>query len=118
MTALAQAGREFWRGVLATGGFTAVPRWTANPEPGVAEYEVPVDAELVSALLRLAGDLGVRLESVLLAGHAKVLAALSGEAEVVTGYLAGGQAFPCRLTTEPASWRGGGVYAAPGGAGP
>ena len=36
-----------------------------------------------------------------------VLAALSGEREVVTGYVAeeGGRPLPCRLTTEPATWR-------------
>ncbi|HEU0127956.1 MAG TPA: amino acid adenylation domain-containing protein, partial [Pseudonocardiaceae bacterium] len=50
------------------------------------------------------------LSSVLLAAHAKVLAALSGEREVVTGYVAvtGGQpgkTLPCRLRTESGSWR-------------
>ena len=43
----------------------------------------------------------------LLAAHAKVLAALSGEREVVTGYVAvaGSPPLPCRLTTEPEPWR-------------
>ena len=43
----------------------------------------------------------------LLAAHAKVLAALSGEPEVVTGYLAapGGLPLPCRLATGSGSWR-------------
>ena len=52
-------------------------------------------------------ELAVPLSSVLLAAHAKVLAALSGEREVVTGYVAGtgGRPLPCRLTTEPGSWR-------------
>ncbi len=50
---------------------------------------------------------GQPLSSVLLAAHAKVLAALSGEREVATGYVGrqGGQPLPCRLTTEPDSWR-------------
>ena len=42
----------------------------------------------MAALRRLADELAVPLSSVLLAAHAKVLAALSGEREVVTGYVA------------------------------
>ena len=47
------------------------------------------------------------LDSVVLAAHAKVLAALSGEQDVMTGYVTGpgGRPLPCRLTTEPGSWR-------------
>ena len=32
---------EFWRDVLLAGGFTAIPRWTRDPVPGVAEHEAP-----------------------------------------------------------------------------
>ncbi|MGI5400695.1 non-ribosomal peptide synthetase [Streptomyces sp. CA-135486] len=101
------ADREFWRGVLVAGGFTAIPRWTLNPVMGVAEHEATIPDDVVGALCRLAQDLSVPLDSVLLAAHAKVLAALSGEPEVATGYVAvaGGQPLPCRLTTEPDSWR-------------
>ena len=62
---------------------------------------------LESALLRLADELDVSLSSIFLAAHAKTLAALSGELEVTTGYLATkvGRALPCRITTEPKSWR-------------
>ena len=103
----AEAGREFWRGVLVAGGFTAIPRWTLEPATGVAEHEATVRDDLAAALRRLADELAVPLSSVLLAAHAKVLAALSGEREVVTGYVAveGGRPLPCRLTTEPGSWR-------------
>ena len=43
----------------------------------------------------------------LLAAHAKVLAALSGEQEVATGYVAerGAEPLLCRLSTESDSWR-------------
>ncbi|HWM14307.1 MAG TPA: amino acid adenylation domain-containing protein, partial [Gaiellaceae bacterium] len=49
----------------------------------------------------------VLLETALLAAHARVLAALSGETVVTTGYVgaAGGRPVPCRLTTESDSWR-------------
>ena len=107
MLALAEVGREFWRGVLVAGGFTAIPRWTLDPVPGVVEHEAPIPDDHVAALGRLADELAVPLHSVLLGAHAKVLAALSGEPEVVTGYVAGtdGQPLPCRLTMEPDSWR-------------
>src|SRR3989449_7483908 len=63
--------------------------------------------ELVAKLRRLAGELSVPLSSVLLTAHAKVLGALSGEREVSTGYAAveGRLPLPCRMTTEPPSWR-------------
>jgi hypothetical protein len=100
-------GRGFWRGVLAQGGFTAVPRWALHPVPGAAEYEITIADGLVAGLRRLADELAVPLSSVLLAAHAKVLAALSGDREVVTGYVAGpgGQVLPCGLSTDPGSWR-------------
>lgn len=100
----ASTSSEFWHGVLAAGsGFTPLPRWTRVPVAGVAEYETPVPA----GLPRRADDLDMPLNCVLLAAHAKVLAALSGEQEVATGYVAaaGGRPLPCRLTTEPGSWR-------------
>ncbi|MGY1496544.1 non-ribosomal peptide synthetase [Streptomyces sp. QTS52] len=85
-----------------------VPRWTPGPVPGkdpqdrrhsvYAEYEVPLEA----GLLRSAS-----FGSALLAAHAKVLAALSGEREVTTGYVAvkGGRPVPRRMLVGPGSWR-------------
>src|SRR5213594_1531377 len=103
----AERGREFWRGVLLAGGFTAVPRWTLDPVPGIAEHEAKICNEVVTALRRLADELAVPLSSVLLTAHAKVLGALSGEREVSTGYAAmqGRSPLLCRMTTEPHSWR-------------
>jgi len=105
--AFVDSDREFWRGVLTSGGFTAIPRWTMAPIPGIAAHETPVPRDLLPALRQRAAELGVPLSSVLLAAHAKVLTALSGEAEVVTGYLAAprGLPLPCRLVTAPGSWR-------------
>ncbi|MFE4263684.1 amino acid adenylation domain-containing protein [Streptomyces sp. NPDC056883] len=104
----ASTSREFWHGVLAAGsGFAPLPRWNPAPVAGVAEYETQVSAGRATALRRLADDLGVSLNCVLLTAHAKVLAALSGEQEISTGYVAtaGGRPLPCRLTTGPGSWR-------------
>ncbi|MEU3979409.1 amino acid adenylation domain-containing protein [Streptomyces sp. NPDC026672] len=102
-----EADREFWGRVLATGGFTAVPRWTEEPVPGVAEYEAAVPDDVLRAVRALARELGLPLSAALLAAHAKVLAALSGEQDVVTGYEAGGKGdpLPCPLTVAPGTWR-------------
>ena len=93
METTANAGREHWRRVLVAGGSTVIPRWTPDPVPGVGEYTVPLQGPAVPA-------------GALLAAHAVVLAALSGERDVVTGYVAaGGRVLPCRLGTEPGPWR-------------
>ncbi|MER5486234.1 amino acid adenylation domain-containing protein [Streptomyces sp. NPDC002812] len=105
----ASTSREFWHDVLAAGsGFTPLPRWTRVPVAGVAEYEVPVPDVQATALRRLADDLAVPLGCVLLTAHAKVLAVLSGEQEVTTGYVAaaGGRPLPCRLRTGPLTGSG------------
>jgi len=87
-------------------GFTVVPRWTLKPVPGVGEYQVRIPDELTAASRRLANDLAVPLRSVLLAAHAKVLGALSGEREVCAGCaMAAGPPSPCRLSIDPDSWR-------------
>src|SRR5882724_7008796 len=102
----AERGREFWRGVLLAGGFAALPRWTLDPVARVGEHVARIPDELVAALHRLANELAVPLSSVLLAAHAKVLGALSGEREVCTGYTkAIGPPLPLRMTLEPRSWR-------------
>lgn len=87
---------------------TTIPRWISDPVPGAdpqngphsvyAEYEVPLDA----TLLRSAS-----FESALLAAHAKVLAALSGEREVTTGYVAvkGQPPVARRMLVGPGSWQ-------------
>ncbi|NEA68395.1 amino acid adenylation domain-containing protein [Streptomyces sp. SID12488] len=85
-----------------------IPRWIPGPVPGkdpqdrrhsvYAEYEVPLDASLFRS---------ASFESALLAAHAKVLSALSGEREVTTGYVAvkGGRPVPRRMLVGPGSWR-------------
>ncbi|MFI1165463.1 amino acid adenylation domain-containing protein [Streptomyces sp. NPDC020801] len=107
MGALVAADRDFWGDVLAAGGFTAVPRWACEPVPGTAEHELAVPSVTVRAVRETAAELGVPVSAVLLAAHAKVLAALSAEQDVVTGYAArtDGGPLPCRLSVVPQSWR-------------
>jgi hypothetical protein len=107
MDPLTQPGRDFWHGVLAAGGSTTLPRWTLDPVPGVADHETPIHRKTLVAARRMAYDLGVPLRSLVLAAHTRVLAALSGERDVVVGYLADAavRPLPCLLSSEPASWR-------------
>lgn len=102
-----EADRDYWSRVLTAGGATTVPRWVPEPVPGVLEQETAVPEEVSAAVRALVRRSGLPLSAVLLAAHAKVLAALSGEPEVVTGYTAGvrGEPLPCRLTVPPGSWR-------------
>src|SRR5215470_9459 len=101
-----ERSREFWRSVLREGGFTEIPRWTLDPVAGFGEHEARIPDELVTALRRLANEFAVPFSSVLLAAHAKVLGALSGESEVCTGYASErGSALPLRLTLGRPSWR-------------
>ena len=82
----ADTSRDYWHGVLLSGGLTMIPRWTLDPVPGVAVHDTTLPDDLVASLDRIASDLAVPIGSVVLAAHAKVLASLSGELEVTTGY--------------------------------
>ena len=107
MEVQAEADRDFWRGVLVAGGFTANPAVDPRSRARRRRAHAAIPDDLIAALRRLADELAVPLSSVLLAAHAKVLAALSGEREVATGYVGrpGRPAVALRLTTEPDSWR-------------
>ncbi|GHB50990.1 amino acid adenylation protein [Streptomyces viridiviolaceus] len=107
MGARVEADREFWSRVLTAGGFTTVPRWVREPAPGTAGHEASVPEAVADAVDVLARKLQVPVGTLLLAAHAKVLAALSGEQEVVTGYVpeARGEPLPCRLAVAPGTWR-------------
>src|SRR2546425_4629872 len=92
MVTTAARGREFWRGVLLAGGFTAVPRWTLDPVSGIAEHEAKICNEVVAALRRLADELAVPPSSVLATPPAKVLGAPSGRGGAPTRYFFQGPA--------------------------
>ena len=96
-----------WRAVLASGA-TAVPRWSNGPRTAgedAVTTAVAVPAELATALAARAGELGVDTDALLLAAHARVLAALTAEPEVLAGITLTGRTLPCRLDTDVASWR-------------
>jgi amino acid adenylation domain-containing protein len=97
----------FWSEVLLAGGTTTCPRWTRRPGVGTGQHEVALSSELEAAVGRLATTSGTTVETLVLAAHAKVLGVLTGEREVVTGFVPapGRAALPCRLTTEAGSWQ-------------
>jgi non-ribosomal peptide synthetase-like protein len=88
-------------------GFGRIPRWTLTPMNGVGEHRQAVPGEVRAAVRRLADDLAVPLSTVVHGAHARVVAALTGETEVTTGYVAadGAAPQPCRIQTEAESWR-------------
>ncbi|MFE7763803.1 amino acid adenylation domain-containing protein [Streptomyces sp. NPDC057438] len=92
-----EAARAYWHEVLTAAGRTVVPRWSTDPEKGTGVLEVALPYGLLTATDGTAA---------LLAAHAKVLSALSGESEVTTGRLEDGRLLPCRITVEPGdTWR-------------
>ncbi|MGW7426777.1 non-ribosomal peptide synthetase [Streptomyces sp. NPDC054813] len=101
-----ESDREFWSRTLTAGGATAVPRWAPQPVHGTAEHEIPVPDDTTGAVRALAGQRGLPAGVLMLAAHLKVLAVLSGESEVVTGYAtgAGGEPLPCRVSVPAGSW--------------
>ncbi|MGW7528466.1 non-ribosomal peptide synthetase [Streptomyces sp. NPDC054783] len=102
-----EADQEFWSRVLTAGSGTTVPRWVREPVPGTAEHEMAVPDEVTEAARELVRHLGVPVSALMLAAHLKVLAVLSGEPDVVTGYTTGvrGEPLPCRAAVPPGSWQ-------------
>ncbi|MGY0057916.1 non-ribosomal peptide synthetase [Streptomyces sp. LZ34] len=106
-------GTPIYAGPRSESGIvSAIPRWRTEPWhadiPTTTEHERRIPADLVTGVSGHAQRLGVPMASALLAAHAKVLASLCGEQEVLTGYVApdsGGGLRPCRLTVEDGAWR-------------
>ncbi|MFB7930791.1 amino acid adenylation domain-containing protein [Streptomyces sp. NPDC056039] len=88
----------------AGGGFTAVPRWAKDPVPGSGEQVSRVPGEVTAALRARARELGVPFAAILLAAHAKVLALLSGDPEVRSGYLSSAGTEIFEVTVGPGTW--------------
>ncbi|MFL6140042.1 MAG: amino acid adenylation domain-containing protein, partial [Frankiaceae bacterium] len=81
--------RGFWTRVLEGTTSTEVPRRPGARETAdfsVAMHDVDLPAGLTERVVALADALSVPVKDVLLAAHVKVLATVSGEREVLTGY--------------------------------
>ncbi|MEU7818104.1 amino acid adenylation domain-containing protein [Pseudonocardia sp. NPDC049154] len=85
------AARVWWTAALTAGGHTTIPRWTLEPRPGVALVEVPLPGPVT--------------EAALVAAHAAVLAAVSGEPDTVAGLMTPAGPLPLRLPVVPGPWR-------------
>jgi amino acid adenylation domain-containing protein len=108
--AVAPTAREFWKGILAAGAAAPIARWVSAPATASsATCRRLLPSTVVSSLSETAGDLQVSMSALLIAAHAKVLRALTGEREVVTGLVPGAsrmrRPLPCRLDAEDGSWR-------------
>lgn len=80
--------KQFWQDVLAPGTGEPLPRWDAPAEQGegVLMHPAPLPHGLSEQLLKLASALSVPVKNVLMAAHIKVIAALAGQDEILTGY--------------------------------
>ncbi|MFD5653613.1 amino acid adenylation domain-containing protein [Streptomyces sp. NPDC127039] len=88
---------------------TAVPRWRAPHAggPGVGTHRSEIPRDLLDDLERTARALGTGLPVLLLTAHARVLATLTSERGVVSGYLPperGSSPRTLRLTVDPSTW--------------
>ncbi len=109
------ASEDFWAPRLRAGGSTSIPRWDGVQDPdggaedgsdSVGTHLEVVPADLVRGIEDLAERLDVSPEAFVLAAHARVLGALTGEDDVVVG-LAGSQdaaAVPVHLSCGSGSW--------------
>ena len=80
MTTQREQSSRYWHNALSTGGSTTIPRWTLNPTSAVLEHKEKVSDALASALRALSNKGSMPIETVMLAAHAKVLAAMTGKA--------------------------------------
>jgi len=83
------ADREFWTGLLPEATGTDIPRERDERVPDgqpVLFHDVDISDELSDRVLALADRMAVPVKSVLLAAHVKVLGALAGTDDVLTGY--------------------------------
>ncbi|MEU8780924.1 amino acid adenylation domain-containing protein [Streptomyces sp. NPDC048637] len=80
------ADRVFWQRVLG-GGYTPLPRWSRIPAAPSAVRRTAIPAGTADALHLLAERQGLSPDTLLLTAYVRVLAAVTGDSSVVTGYL-------------------------------
>ena len=87
-----EESRHFWREKLgAFEGPVPLTHWPGADGSGILQLQVKPGAAVCGGLTRLASALAVPLKSVLLAVHLRVLAALSGGDQVMTGLVSNGR---------------------------
>ncbi|GCF07286.1 non-ribosomal peptide synthetase [Dictyobacter arantiisoli] len=89
----APAEHVYWQEMLANYSVTPLPIWSSvePDEEDVPQFTVTISAEMGRDLRKLAQRLTVPYKSVLLAAHLFVLTMLSGQHDVITGYVSNGR---------------------------
>jgi amino acid adenylation domain-containing protein len=85
---------RFWRDALADMEFATLPRFddlAIYKGEGLLSRDVPISAPTSDSLRALARRIGVPLGTVLLAAHLRVIGALAGTEDVVTGVVMNGR---------------------------
>ncbi|MGK3959181.1 non-ribosomal peptide synthase/polyketide synthase [Sorangium sp. So ce118] len=84
--------RRYWAARIDGAALATLPRGQASaPAAPLRIVDVPIPKETSRALKKLAHTAAVPVKSVLLAAHVRVLSALSGQGDVVTGLVANGR---------------------------
>ncbi len=87
--------RYFWNQKLKEAPVQMLPRWPKAMRAGGREQtrgpEIIFPKDVFEGLQRLAHALGVPLRTVLLAAHCRVMSALTGQADVLTGLVSNGR---------------------------
>jgi amino acid adenylation domain-containing protein len=89
--------------------FTRVPRWTVPSarEEGTGVHGTRLPESLTRALEGRAAELGTGLPALLTAAHARVLATVTAERDLLVGYVpqdGAGRSRPLRLSVENSTW--------------
>ena len=114
--------RLYWASHLQGALFTRLPRWTPERESqtlSVIFHDVDIPPRLSDRIVALADRLAVPVKTLLMTAHLKVLSALSGDRDVMTGYEHSGRpevedateavglflnTVPFRVMVEPCTW--------------
>jgi len=86
--------RKYWAGKLAGSSPTPLPRAYADAAGSPARIrtiDVPISPEVSQGIKRLAQMAGAPVKSALLGAHLKVMSALTGQADVMTGMVSNGR---------------------------
>ncbi len=90
-----EVARKFWTRKLENPTTHQIPRWPTEFCKGGHEQvrgpEISFDPAIFENLKRLANSAGVPIRTVLLAAHTKVMSALTGQTDIITGLVANGR---------------------------
>ena len=92
---VAEDSRQFWTEKLHDPDIHQLPRWPASYRTGGTEQmrssEIPISSEVFAGLKTLALKATVPFKSVLLAAHHRVMNALHGRPDVISGIITNGR---------------------------